>query len=204
MFLLGEAATKAAAAALIKKYRDTAQVEQALTATTRVLARHVSAIQIETPDREIDLMVNGWLTYQNLSCRMWGRSAYYQPGGAFGFRDQLQDAAALVLVRPDITRAQIIRHASQQFVEGDVLHWWHPDTGYGLRTHFSDDLLWLPYVAAQYVETTGDAAISDDETPFITGPQIADGHVEAVSSPCRFRRAGDDLRALLPGASIVA
>ena len=181
--LLGEAPTHAAASDLIEEYRNADRAQQALAAVEKFWRDTVSAIEIETPDREIDLVVNGWLTYQNLSCRMWGRSAYYQPGGAFGFRDQLQDAAALVCVRPDITRAQIMRHASQQFVEGDVLHWWHADTGYGLRTRFSDDLLWLPYVTAWYVETTGDAAVLDEVAPFITGPEIADGHVEAYLCP---------------------
>jgi cyclic beta-1,2-glucan synthetase len=183
VFLLGEAANQDAAAALVNKYRDAVQVERAVAEMTRFWHDTTSAIQIETPDREIDLVVNGWLTYQNLSCRMWARSAYYQPGGAFGFRDQLQDAAALVLVRPDLTRAQILRHASQQFLEGDVLHWWHPDTGYGLRTHFSDDLLWLPYVASSYVQTTADASIWDEETSFLIGPQVAEGNAELYLRP---------------------
>jgi cyclic beta-1,2-glucan synthetase len=181
--LLGEAPGHAEAAALIGRYRGAERASQALAAVSEFWRDMVSAIQIETPDREIDLVVNGWLTYQNLSCRMWGRSAYYQPGGALGYRDQLQDAAALVYLRPDITRAQIALHASQQFVEGDVLHWWHADTGWGLRTRFSDDLLWLPYVTAWYVATTGDDAILDEVAHFLSGAEVVDGHVEAYLCP---------------------
>jgi cyclic beta-1,2-glucan synthetase len=182
-FLLGEAADRNAVATLINKYRSPGDFKRELVAAKAFWLDSVSTIQIETPDREIDLMVNGWLTYQNLSCRMWARSAYYQPGGAFGFRDQLQDAAALELVRPDLTRAQIVRHAGQQFMEGDVLHWWHPDTGYGLRTRFSDDLLWLPYVTATYIHATGDEALWDELAPFIVGPQISAGNVEIYCRP---------------------
>ncbi len=112
------------------------RVNEALANSQQFWRETLSAITIETPDRELNLLINGWLAYQNLSCRMWARSAFYQPGGAFGFRDQLQDSSALVYLRPEITRAQILRHASRQFVEGDVLHWWHPDTEYGLRTRF--------------------------------------------------------------------
>ncbi len=183
VFLLGEGPDRDAADRLIESYRDAARVDDAFETVTRFWRNTLSAIEIETPDREIDLMVNGWLTYQNLSCRMWGRSAFYQPGGALGFRDQLQDAAALVLARPDMTRAQILCHAAAQFVEGDVLHWWHTDTGYGLRTKFSDDLLWLPYVTACYVHTTGDASVLDEQAPFITGPELPAGHVESYLRP---------------------
>jgi cyclic beta-1,2-glucan synthetase len=183
IFLLGEAANRNALAMLLHQYRRPGEIGRALLAVTEFWRDTASAIEIETPDREIDLMINGWLTYQKLSCRMWARSAYYQPGGAFGFRDQLQDAAALIIVRPDITRAQIIRHAGQQFAEGDVLHWWHPDTGYGLRTRFSDDLLWLPYVTCGYVQTTGDDSIWDEQTPLVVGPQVADGHAELYLRP---------------------
>jgi cyclic beta-1,2-glucan synthetase len=182
-YLLGEATDRQAALAMIRNYESRQQVQQALEQVVETWLDLLSAVEIETPDAEIDLMVNGWLLYQNLSCRMWGRSAYYQPGGAFGFRDQLQDSAAFVYHRPEITREQILRHAAQQFVEGDVLHWWHPDTGYGLRTRFSDDLLWLPYIAAEYVKKTGDEAVLDEELPFIAAPQLADGEQESYLRP---------------------
>jgi cyclic beta-1,2-glucan synthetase len=182
-FLLGEAANRDVALSMVRNLGTSSQVQQALDRAVNAWRETLSSITVETPDPEIDLMVNGWLLYQNLSCRMWGRSAYYQPGGAFGYRDQLQDSAAFVYHRPDITRTQILRHAAQQFVEGDVLHWWHPDTGYGVRTRFSDDLLWLPYITAEYVRKTGDQAILDEVLPFITAPQLADGHPESYLRP---------------------
>jgi cyclic beta-1,2-glucan synthetase len=141
------------------------------------------AVQIDTPSAAMNLMVNGWLPYQNLSCRLWARSAYYQSGGAFGFRDQLQDAAALVYHDPAITREQILRHASSQFVEGDVLHWWHPPASRGIRTRFSDDLLWLPLVASEYCATTGDAQLWDQSAPYLAGPLLAPGEAEQFFAP---------------------
>jgi cyclic beta-1,2-glucan synthetase len=182
-FVLGEGPHREATEKLIRKFGESSNVEAAFEGVKEFWGNLVSGVTIETPDREIDLMVNGWLTYQNLSCRMWGRSAYYQPGGAFGFRDQLQDSAALMYVRPDITRAQILRHAAQQFVDGDVLHWWHPDTGYGVRTRFSDDLLWLPMIAAEYVQKTGDHALLDEQVTFIAAPTLAEGKQEAYLRP---------------------
>jgi N,N'-diacetylchitobiose phosphorylase len=182
-FLLGEAGSQDAISELVHEFGSSEQIQAELETVEQFWRDTVSAITIETPEREIDLMVNGWLCYQNLSCRIWARSAYYQPGGAFGFRDQLQDSSALIYHQPVITRTQILRHAAQQFVEGDVLHWWHPDTGYGLRTRFSDDLLWLPCLTAEYVEKTGDEKLLDENAPFITAPTLPDGEQEAYLRP---------------------
>ncbi len=181
--MLGQAEGEASALALADRYRAPGAVHAALDAVRAFWQRTVSAVQIETPRPELDLMVNGWLAYQNLSCRMWGRTAYYQSGGAFGFRDQLQDASALVYARPDLTREQIVLHAAHQFEQGDVLHWWHPPTSKGIRTRFSDDLLWLPYVTAFYVETTGDASVLDESARFLTARELEPGEDEVFLTP---------------------
>lgn len=183
VFLLGEADTRARALELARMYRDPKVVEAALGEVRAFWGALLSRVRVETPVPELDLMVNGWLAYQNLSCRMWGRTAFYQSGGAFGFRDQLQDASALVYLSPELTRRQIVLHASHQFVEGDVLHWWHPPLGKGMRTRFSDDLLWLPYVTSYYVRTTGDASVLDEHAPFLTARQLAPGEDEAFLVP---------------------
>jgi len=182
-FLLGEAADDPSARALLCRYRNVDGVSRALDEAREFWDRTVSAVQVETPSPELDLMVNGWLAYQNLSCRMWGRTAFYQSGGAFGFRDQLQDSSALLYLDPGLTRRQILLHAAHQFVEGDVLHWWHPPLSKGIRTRFSDDLLWLPYVTAFYVGATGDDAVLDEEAGFLTARALEPGEDEAFLVP---------------------
>ncbi|HEX6041990.1 GH36-type glycosyl hydrolase domain-containing protein, partial [Longimicrobium sp.] len=182
-FLLGEAEDEATARSLIAAYRQPGAVGAALDEVTRFWADLVSGVQVQTPSPELDLMVNGWLAYQNLSCRIWGRTAFYQSGGAFGFRDQLQDSSAMVYLDPDLTRRQIVLHASHQFVEGDVLHWWHPPLSKGIRTRFADDLLWLPYITAFYLRSTGDAAVLDESAPFLTARQLEEGEDEAFLVP---------------------
>jgi cyclic beta-1,2-glucan synthetase len=182
-FLLGETEDEAAARAILAKYREADAVGAALEEVTGFWTDLVGAVQVRTPSPELDVMVNGWLAYQNLGCRVWGRTAFYQSGGAFGFRDQLQDSSALVYLRPELTRRQIVLHASHQFVEGDVLHWWHPPLSKGIRTRFADDLLWLPYITAFYVSATGDDGVLDESAPFVTAEQLAPGEDETFLFP---------------------
>ena len=182
-FLLGEGADAAAAQALLERYAAWAALGQAQDEIEGFWRDLTTTVELRTGVPAIDLMFNGWLLYQTVCCRLWARSAFYQSGGAFGFRDQLQDAAALVHLRPALTRAQILAHAAHQFVEGDVMHWWHPPLSRGIRTRFSDDLLWLPLITADYVASSGDAAILDEEVRFLRARALADGEDEAFLLP---------------------
>jgi cyclic beta-1,2-glucan synthetase len=191
-FLLGECLEAAELDRLVAHYRQPGAIDAALAAAKAFWTDLVGRLQVATPSPAIDLMLNGWLVYQNLSCRIWARSAFYQSGGAFGYRDQLQDAAALVLLRPDLTRAQILLHAAHQFVEGDVLHWWHAaPMERGLRTRFSDDLLWLPYVTSHYVRTTGEWAILDESLPYLSARALEPGEDESFLEPAPSGESGD-------------
>ena len=147
---------------MIRRYREPGQAGGALEAVKARWESILTAVQVRTPEPAFDLLLNRWLPYQVLSCRLWGRSAFYQSGGAYGFRDQLQDVMALVYGAPEESPAQILRAAARQFTAGDVQHWWHPPAGRGVRTRISDDFLWLPLVVSHYVTTTGDAAILDE------------------------------------------
>ena len=182
-FLLGEAENRAEARRIIHHYRWEGTVSRALDEVRAFWRDRVSAVRVQTPSPALDLMVNGWLVYQTLSCRLWGRSAFYQSGGAFGFRDQLQDAAALLYHDPAATRQQLLLHAAHQFPAGDVLHWWHPPTSCGIRTRFSDDLLWLPYLAAFYARATGDWGVFGEMMPFVQGRELEAGEDEAFLTP---------------------
>ncbi len=182
-FLFGQAKTVPDVRTLVQRYAEPPAADLALSEVTAFWEQTLGAVHVQTPAPDLDVLVNGWLLYQNLSCRLWGRSAFYQSGGAYGFRDQLQDSLALVYTRPDLTRAQILKNAAHQFEEGDVLHWWHPVTGAGIRTRFSDDLLWLPYAVAFALSTTGDETMLDEEAPFLTARPLEPGEDEVFLTP---------------------
>jgi cellobiose phosphorylase len=181
--MLGQADDALHARRLINRYRDPAIVEQVLAETRQWWDRLLTTVQVKTPVLSVDLMMNRWLLYQALSCRIWGRSGLYQSSGAFGFRDQLQDALAFVYSAPHVARDMILQAATRQFLEGDVQHWWHLPSGEGIRSRCSDDLLWLPYAACQYVEITGDLDILDVTVSFLEGPQLKEHEHEAYFQP---------------------
>lgn len=180
-FVLGQGNDKDHALALSEKYHNPAYVGAAWERTRAFWERLLGTIQVHTPAPAVDLILNRWLLYQALSCRVWGRTAFYQSSGAFGFRDQLQDVLALLAIDPTITRAQLLNAAQHQFEEGDVMHWWHPPSERGVRTRFADDLLWLPYVTALYVESSGDSGLLEEKVPFLTAPPLKAGENERYS-----------------------
>jgi cyclic beta-1,2-glucan synthetase len=185
VFLLGVAPDVEGVRRLVRRYRDARAASSALEEVTAAWDEVLTAVQVKTPDRAVDLMLNRWLLYQVRSCRVWGRSALYQSGGAFGFRDQLQDVLALVHSAPGEARGHILRSASRQFLEGDVQHWWHPPSGHGVRTRISDDFLWLPFAVCHYALTTGDRGVLDERAGFLRAPLLAQGQEEAYGLPDR-------------------
>jgi cyclic beta-1,2-glucan synthetase len=182
VFLLGEAASKDAAIALIERYRRT-DISAVLETVTGHWHRTLGRVQVETPDRSVDILLNGWLLYQTLVCRVWARTGFYQASGAYGFRDQLQDVMALCISRPELAREHILRAAARQFEAGDVQHWWLPASGQGVKTRISDDRVWLPFVVAHYLEVTADLTILEDMVPFLEGPPLAADQTEIFSAP---------------------
>ncbi len=183
VFFLGSAPNVSTVRELLQRYKEAGRVRAIWEEVREHWDRILTAVQVQTPDPAVDVLLNRWLVYQVLSCRVWGRSAFYQSSGAYGFRDQLQDVMALVYGAPEETRTHILRAASRQFAEGDVQHWWHPPAGKGIRTRISDDYLFLPFVVCHYVAVTGDTALLDEKVPFLSAPPLKPGQEENYGQP---------------------
>ncbi len=182
VILLGETESREQARELLGRYR-TANLNAILSEVTGQWDNLLNTVQITTPEPAMDILMNRWLLYQTLASRVWGRAAFYQLSGAYGFRDQLQDGMALCVANRGVAREHLLRAASRQFIEGDVQHWWHPPSGRGVRTRISDDLLWLPYAVTNFIETTGEMAVLDEVVPFLEGDTLADGQNESYFEP---------------------
>jgi cyclic beta-1,2-glucan synthetase len=188
-FILGEGKDREKALSLIELYQDSSQIEAAWQAVGKLWDDLLGTVTVQTPDPAMDLLLNRWLLYQTLACRVWGRSALYQSSGAFGYRDQLQDVMSLLQTAPGLARDHILDAARHQFEAGDVLHWWHPPSGRGVRTRISDDLLWLPFVTANYVSITGDESILTRRIPFLKGASLEPEEEERYA---RYETAAED------------
>ncbi len=189
VFVFGAARNTDEAQHLIQRFSQLAGARLALEAVWEYWSHTLGAVQVETPDSALNVLTNGWLVYQTLSCRLWGRSGYYQSGGAYGYRDQLQDTMALIHATPWLAREQLIRCAERQFLQGDVQHWWHPPNGQGVRTHFSDDYLWLPYATCRYVMATGDTGVLDESVHFLEGRELKQEEEAYYDQPQRSAEA---------------
>nr|WP_315254222.1 glucoamylase family protein [uncultured Duganella sp.] len=191
VFVLGVAGRRNAdASSLVQKHRSADAAREALAGVHAHWEKTLGAVRIETPEKEIDVIANGWLMYQTIACRIWARSGYYQSGGAFGFRDQLQDAMATIHTQPQLLRDQLMLCAAHQFLEGDVQHWWHPPSDRGVRTHCSDDYLWLPLGAWRYVSATGDMSILDETAPYLEGRPVKPEEDSYYDMPARSSEQG--------------
>lgn len=183
VFLLGQGYSEEDVERILQKLTDPVSASHELNIVKNNWSEIIETVNVSTPDKSMDILLNSWLLYQVVSCRLWARAAFYQSGGAFGFRDQLQDVMAVIHARPDYVRKQILLHASRQFVEGDVQHWWHEQAGKGIRTRYSDDLLWLPYVTCDYINNTGDFDILKEMAGFLESPVLSQGEDERYEVP---------------------
>ena len=205
-FLLGQTNTLDESRELVESHRGKGALDAVLAGCEVFWSDLLGTVQVDTPDEQLDLMVNGQLLYQATACRLWGRTATYQSSGAFGFRDQLQDCLALLIARPDLVREQIVEASRHQFAEGDVLHWWQPYSGRGVRTHITDDRHWLPLVVAEYLSATGDTSVLDERTAFIEAPllplEAEDAYVQPAVSETAVSVYEHCLRALETGRPV--
>jgi cellobiose phosphorylase len=185
VFKLGVAPSRSEASELIRQYRGPSAARKELDEVRQQWCDILGAVQIKTPDPALDVLANGWLMYQIIACRLWARSGYYQSGGAYGFRDQLQDVIAIMHTQPQLTRQHLLRSAARQFIKGDVQHWWHPPLGRGVRSRCSDDYLWLPQAVCRYVSSTGDTGVLDELVPFLEGRALEPGEASYYDLPGR-------------------